>query len=352
MTLLPVPPESRLAVDDTTVRRGFSLIEMSVVIVMVGIIGAAATAVCSLVLDAVKDVRQQAALGQRAQQPIMYMMNEVLRAGGNGMPGAAAVVVENDCAARGELPACAGNDRLTVFTATRGPVCRATKTGRDRYRFEWPQGGCCFRTPDFSGHLMIQKDGHTATPQYRPVHAVDVDVCEFEVTNVLPDALMPAGANDIDDADAILIETRTFYLEPDTTQLQMLLDTEAPRAPGEPTVVGKRMLVADRIYDFQVAIGLDANNNGSVAADEYAFFAGRAPPGDLRALPPALVWLSVTAGLEKRRGDSVPAFSPLRNSTLNLPGLRLRNASVQVRPLNGELGSGLTVAGVSGTGSP
>jgi hypothetical protein len=318
---------------------------------MVGIIGAAAASVCSLVLNTVKSTKALASLNSRAQQPLLYLQREIQRAGGNGMPGAAAIVVENDCEARGELPDCEGTDRLNVFTALDGPVCRAEPIDATTVKFNWPQGGCCLKPTNtsgevFRGHLMLQRGTATSTPQWRPVYAEASDgtSCSFSIQDMLPPALLPEGSTTMVApgvaVDAILIEARTFYLDPSTHELQLLLDGDAPPAPGEPTVEGERLLIASRIYDFQAAVALDDNKDGVVAGSEWAFRVLPVPPATIKATAPMLVWVTDITGIDDHRGGSSTVASPLRGTTMTRANENLRAGSLQVAPLNSVLGPG------------
>lgn len=332
-------------------KRAFSLIEVAVVLAMVGIIGAAAASVCSLLLNTVKNTKALAALNARAQQPLLYLQQEIQRAGGNGIPGAAAIVVENDCAARGELPNCLGTDRLNVFTALDGPVCRAEPIDATTMKFSWPQGGCCLKPTNaegqpFRGHLMLQRGTSTTTPQWRPLYAEASDgtSCSFTIQDVLPPAILPAGSTTMvapgAAVDAVLIEARTFYLDPVTHELWLLLDSDAPVAPGEPTVEGKRLLIASRIYDLQVAVALDDNKDGVVAAAEWAYRVLATPPATIKSTAPLLVWVTDITGIDDHRGGTTTVASPLRGTTLTRTGEHLRAGSLQVTPLNNLTASG------------
>ena len=356
-------------------RRAFSLIEVSVVLVMVGIIGAAAASICSLVLTTMKNSRTLAALGVRSQLPMLYLQTELQRAGGNGIPPAAAVIVENECLKRGELPKCDGTDRVSVFTAIQGPVCKATRvmTGEPNiFTFTWAQGGCCLNkeitvvdqatgattTQPFVGHVMLQTMPTAPVPMWRPIYLerVEADTCEFVIEDLLPHAMLPAGALTMTDnqtVDAVLIEARTFYLDPDTHSLYLHLDSTKPNGPGEPEVEGRRLLVADRIYDFQMALGIDDDKNGFYQTSEWAYRGGNEAPATLGKVGPGLIWFTMVTGIEANTGNgSAPVRSPLRGPTAgiggpgtSLAGMYLRSTSLQVAPLNGALDAGFSFSG-------
>ncbi len=333
--------------------RAFSLMEAAVVLAMVGLVAAAALTVFALLSRTMKSTQNESMLNARSHQPLQYLSSELQRAGGNGIPGQAAIVIEDNCAARGELPGCAGTDRVTVFTAPQAPVCRARDLGASAdgrsYAVEWPQGGCCLRSEDFSAHVMLLNRRASGEILYRPVFltgtGTDDDDCEFAAVDLLPPNLRHGGAGDFDGGDVVLVEMRTFYVDPATDELFLHIDNAAPPAPGAPTVIGKRMLIADHVVDLQVAAGLDVDDDGAVDDREWAFFPGQVAPADPRIVAPRMLWLGTVIGLPDsgvRAGNSVTSL--LRGSVMSRPGLVLRSASTRVAPTNGLLGPGLSFA--------
>ena len=300
--------------------RAFSLIEASVVVDLVGIVAAAALSSFSTLARAMRDTRNASSMVVRVHMPLAYLSNELQRSGGNGLPPQAAILVEDDCAARGELPACRGTDRIIVFTAPQAPVCQAralNSSSPRRYAIEWPQGGCCFKTPGFKGHAVLTRKAGGRT-LFRPVFLQDQDeTCSFTATDVVPDALTRGSADEFNGASVILVEMRTFYLDPEAHHLYLHIDNDAPPAPAAPTIVGKRLLVADQIYDLQAAGGVDVDRDGAVEDDEWVHFAGRP-----HAFAPRQLWLGTVVGqLDAGRRGGNTVLSLLRGATLQRPGV-------------------------------
>ena len=326
----------------------FTLIEAMVTLAIAGIVSAAAAATMALVMRTTSSTRASVTVANNMAQSIQFLSADIENAGGNGLPTQAALLVENDsCAARDGMPACSGNDRVTVFTAIAGtPVCTTRIGSRpNTWSFQYLQGGCCFpsvtpaSTP-VEGLVVLTQTGSL----FRPARIVGTAgaVCEFDLFDVVPQDLylnaptpaahtaMPlTDFTPFKDGQATLVSMRTFFVDAAASELRM-----------KNGVAAGGILVADRIHDLQIALGHDLNGNGRVEATEFAWRESALPAATSlvpRQLPPREVLLSIVQGLSSNlRPDTV--LSPLRPAgaakTITAPGEALRAGLVRLVPYN------------------
>lgn len=325
-----------------------------VTLAIAGIVSAAAASTMALVMRTTSSTRASVTVANNMAQSIQFLSADIENAGGNGLPMQAALLVENDsCAARDGMPACSGNDRITVFSAIAGaPVCSTRAGSRpNTWSFQYLQGGCCFPsvTPAavaVEGIVVLTQTGGL----FRPARIVGTAgaVCEFDAFDVVPQNLYLNAPNaaahtavaltdftPFEDGQATLVSMRTFFLDAPKSELRM-----------KNGVAAGSILVADRLHDLQIALGHDANSNGRIDATEYAWRESALPAVTSllpRQLPPREVLVSVVQGLSSNlRPDTV--LSPLRpagaSKTISVQGEALRAGLVRLVPYNSILDVG------------
>jgi prepilin-type N-terminal cleavage/methylation domain-containing protein len=342
-------------------RRGFTLMESMVTLAIVGIISAAAATTMSLVLRTTGTSRASVLVSNSLAQALLYVSKDIENAGGNGVPGQAAIIVENDgCLAHDGLMPCNGNDRLSLFVPIPdAPVCMVRAGSRDgMLSFQYLQGGCCFPSQannpvadsaPVQGIVLLTRAQSPAL--FRPVHIRGVDgaVCEFEAQDVLPQSTYLNHADPVThsavtlsdftpflNGQATLVEMRTYYVNSFENQLRV-------RHGAKPGTDG---LVADHVYDFQAALGIDQDDDGLIAPTEWEYreTASATLVGGVnlaRLRPPREMLISMVVGLPSPlRPDQV--ISPLRpdgaGKTITRPGVALRAGMMRLVPMNALLG--------------
>jgi prepilin-type N-terminal cleavage/methylation domain-containing protein len=331
-------------------RRGFTLIEAMLTLVIASVVGSAAVGTLALIMRTTSSTKTTTTLLTSLDRSVQFLARDLENAGGLGMPQAAGILVENSCGPRDGLPNCAGGDRVTTLTALAGPpVCAVRPASRPgALSFHYTQGGCCFSAETATGALV---EGtavlSTSSGLFRPVHMTGIagSVCEFHVVDAVPLGLALNGpttsthnavaANVFTpfiNGAATLVKMRTFFVDPATHELRM-------REGADTTSV----LIADDVFDLQVALGIDSDNDGVVVDAEWAWRATSTPAATslLPRLHPAReVMVSLVQG--RRSVSSTDTVkSPLSSGgSITAPGFILATAVMHVGPANARLGGG------------
>lgn len=378
--------------------RGFTLTEAALAMALVGVIAVAAIGLYASVSQTFTATRKAAMLNDRAQSAIDYLMHDLRSIGGNGIPASSAIFVEDpaplrdnaatgfpdgsDAAAgfEGRAPFPGTADRLTTFTAIKNvPPCPITGMtgpagdGEGTAQFLLTPcpgcvppinpGTCCFTMGTlrpFVRTVMLMNGAN-----FRPVVlSNDSGTCQFRWQDIVPDQMrsqpQPASLADYIGGSAVLVDFRTYYLDPITHDLMMHLDTlgEPPDVSAlmndygdKPNVVGERYRVLDGVYDFQVSLGYDLDGSGDLAdsngVDEWLYNV----PGESEAAMPVgfqrnllrMVRVEIVVGIPMRgpRGGAA-VFSPARSSApLQVPNVGLRVAGQRFAPRNVDVGGSL-----------
>lgn len=362
--------------------RAFTLTEAALAMALVGIVAVAAVGLYASVTRTFTATRKSTMLTDRAQSAIDYMMHDLRSIGGNGVPASAAIFVEDAASARsdpvvgfpdggdsgaileGRVPIPGKADRLTTFTALKNvPPCPITAItgpvgdGQGTAQFflpdpspRYPPNTCCFTTgvvrPFVRSVILMSGD------YVRPVLLTNNSgTCTFGWQDIVPPSMRnPAPAiGDYKDGSAVLVDFRTYYVDPNTHDLMMHLDTTTVGSimngfGADPTVIGERYRVLDGVYDFQVSLGYDLDASGDVTdnggADEWLYNA----PGETVASLGAgyqiellrLVGVEMVIGIPSAgasAGASVRA--PARTGAgVAVPGVALRTVGQRFGPRN------------------
>lgn len=96
-------------------KRGFSLLEVSIAMAIAGVVAAVATQASVLILKSVKHEGKRSSVDQDARRLVDFVVSNAQAAGGGPVRPWMALAHEESCGARHGLPACtANNDRLTL----------------------------------------------------------------------------------------------------------------------------------------------------------------------------------------------------------------------------------------------
>jgi hypothetical protein len=323
------------------------MVEAMVTLAIASIVAAAAAGAISVVTRAVSSTRVTITSTSNLANSVQFLSRDIENAGGQGLPGAAGIIVENDtCPARDGLPACNGTDRVTVFVAVpETPVCALREGSRaGAFSFQYIQGGCCFpstvASDPVSGVVMLSR----ANGAFRPAVATGIAgaVCEFLLADAMPatlylndpDATIHAsfGAADFTpfvNASGTLVTMRTYWLDSATHELRV---RHGPQGANEG-------LVADEIYDLQLALGFDVDGDRIVSDPEWAFRGGPGSATDVfatRRLAPREVLVSVVQGVPSSlKPDTIESpLRPLATRIITAPGVALRAGVARLSPMN------------------
>jgi prepilin-type N-terminal cleavage/methylation domain-containing protein len=374
--------------------RGFTLTEAALAMALVGIIAVAAIGLYASVSQTFTATRKAAMLNDRAQSAIDYMMHDLRSIGGNGIPASSAIFIEDAAGVRsdpvtgfpdgsdaaaateGRVALSGMADRLTTFTAIKNvPPCPITAmsgpttSGEGTAQFlltpcpgcnpRINPGTCCFTMGNvrpFVRTVMLMKDD-----AYRPVLLTNASgTCVFRWQDVVPSSMrssQPAAMSDYEGGSAVLVDFRTYYLDAQTHDLMMHLDTIPGDPPNvgdilngygaTPTVLGERFRVLDGVYDFQISLGYDLDASGDVDdGSEWLYDLPGETTSSLSGYRQELLRLvrvEIVVGIPMggaRGGAGV--LSPARAAApLVVPRVGLRAAGQRFAPRNVDAGGGL-----------
>ncbi len=251
-------------------KQGFSLIEMLIGMGLISFIIVLSANVHITNLQIYKTTESRVSLTQDSLLLVEYFRNQVIAAGGGSIRSWMGIWVEDNCAARGVLPQCAGSDRLTV-TSTTLPVQECSITGMVnpnvlQIAFSSP-GVCCLQPAtaaesSFSGRqIMISRSDYF---RQRYVSTSDLNLCRLTI--------QPGQAAGGDQAGPIvnwtggvvtMVSVDTIYWDSVTRMLKRFTDNNN----NGQIDAGEDMIVADSLFEFQVALGYDFNpGDGNVTS--------------------------------------------------------------------------------------
>lgn len=337
--------------------RAFSLVEVAVTLAIAGIVIAIAASVVTQMNGTLAHARVRQQADEEAKLLGEWLVFQMRGLGGDDLRPWEAVVVENNCAARGDLPGCGGSDRLTVRVADAaigscGLIGSFGASVESNLMDGPPLGNgdglenkaddtCCL---DVVGGAPGPSPWEDRTAflidSDRNVHPVALHTRDSAGGNGcainIPSGL-PVASSKVPGGRLIVATQQVFFRAPATTGalvengLYAFKDENFDDRfdPGELT------LIADNVFDLQIALGYDHDKNGRIVedgttTDELHFnAAGDALPAgfDLENLRQLAVGLVVGVPLQARgTAPTVQVFDgPARTSvTHHLRGTVLR----------------------------
>lgn len=299
--------------------RAFTLLEMMIAMAMAGIIAAAGLASGMFINRNLVESRKRLALRDEAKRLEEALLTIVQQAGGDPLRPHQAIVVENNgCPAHSGLPACPTNvDRLTISSADETlPACKVVGVSGDNLDII-PSGpnACCLRptspaSSEFEGRnaFLLRDDGVLVPLKLHNVHGG----CFVNV----PPGLGNPPVSDLGTGTLVAVDTRVLFTQPDpdlagALQLIEWRDQGTPTSPPDDLVQTEELtLVADHVFDFQVALGYDGDGDGSVddtgsTTDEWAStVVGDALPGTISDDELRMIGIGVIVGGPMQSGGS------------------------------------------------
>jgi prepilin-type N-terminal cleavage/methylation domain-containing protein len=261
-------------------RRAFTLLELAVSMAIATIIGAAAVGAGMLLNRIMVDTRKRAVLWDEAKRLEETMLSQLQEAGGDPLRPHESILVENNCGARDGMPPCFGADRITITRARPNvPKCKVTGAGGAVLNVERDAitGVCCLFS-NING-------GAVATSPFERVSAVLVrDNGSVQSINLHNASEPPCNVNaprgqgnpaslSLGPGTLVAVDAVTLYPARQssvTGEYQLIQWTDAPEgaAVGDGVVdPSEILLVAERVFDFQVALGYDGNPENGEAID-------------------------------------------------------------------------------------
>lgn len=275
--------------------RGFTLIEMLGVLGLLSIVILATVSIYIKAAGQYFEYRNRSGMLTDSALLSDYLTKIVQNSGGGAVRAWMSVHVENDCAARGDLPDCGGSDRLTVvrtFLDSRAcPI--VSQVDPTSITSEITGGTCCLRhqaamPPAQHRPVLLVHGDHYFRQAYGSVISGGGQ-CHLQFTNG------QAGFGDFSKPDGdwagglvSVLEIETLFLDKTTNELRSWTDVNGDGLIDPNFDNGELKILATSVFDFQVALGFDFNppdldisdGNGNTAADEWLYNA----PGEGRAI--------------------------------------------------------------------
>ncbi len=297
-----------------------------------GIIALAAIGAGMFLNRTMVDTRKRAVLWDEAKRLEEAMLSQLQEAGGDPLRPHQAILVENDCAARDNMPDCDGADRITVTRVKADfPVCEVTGSSGANLQVEVDGAGKCCLFLDALGAdvaespwerqaaLLVKTDG---TVESLNLHETSVGPCTVNAPKGQGNPGVPAlGAGTL-----VAVEMVTVYpLQQASGDFQLVQWIDAPQAGVEANGVvdpAEMLLVADRVYDFQVTLGFDGNPEdgeaidlGSASDEWFGNVAGDVLPAAITNDQLRMIGVGIVVGVPSARPRSAQVLDgPVRNT--------------------------------------
>lgn len=272
-----------------TTRRAFSLVEVAVALAIAGVVIAIAATVVTQMNGTVTHARVRQQADEEAKLLGEWFIFQMRGLGGDDLRPWEAIEVENDCAARGDLPDCGGSDRLTVRIAdpdisscgligsfganVESNLIDSPPLGNGDGLENQADDTCCLDVVGgAAGPSPWENRSAFLIDSDRVVHPVALHTrtsaggngCGINLPAGLPvaDAKIPGGR--------LIVATQQVFFRAPTTSGPLVenglyafedANFDDRFDPGELT------LIADNVFDLQLALGYDHDKNGRVIED-------------------------------------------------------------------------------------
>jgi hypothetical protein len=240
---------------------GMSLIELlfSMAITTGVILGC-----CVWMMDSIKNFhfyRMRSTLTDNSALVNGFILNDIQSSGGASAGAWTAVSVSNNCDAAGPFPNCGGSDRITVFQMLQNQFqCEVLSNTSNHLTIE-NSTGCCL-TADMTNHpfIMVLNENF----YYGYASNLNLGTCEMDFSEYQGEHRdFTGGRTSWPKASVTFMNTKTIYLDPEKHQLYQFVDTNNNNIFD----AKENTLLAEDVYDFQVALGYDFNPTNRVVDD-------------------------------------------------------------------------------------
>jgi prepilin-type N-terminal cleavage/methylation domain-containing protein len=293
------------------VRRGFSILELSISLAIAGIVVAAAASSGVVVTRILKLDGKKSTADQDARRLVDFVLGNLQSVGGGQVRPWMAMwheqggtTPDGGCPARNGLPPCGTSDRITLVDIDPArAACTVVDVASDGLSVEFsrPGGGtnpCCYAwegipsdptVPDqYNGQPLMFVSGRSNWSLRIATNEVDETNCEYGLqpstvshfsnwTTGTPTGAVPVSAANFvsvfgagTENTATPVRPRTLFVEPEpdanSTRLPRLVEWFDANANGtmDPNT-GEVRLVFPGVMNFQLALGYDSNpDNGRV----------------------------------------------------------------------------------------
>ena len=302
--------------------RAFSLLEMMVAMALAGIIAASAIGAGTAINRVMVDSRRRVVVWDEAKRVEEALLSRVQEAGGDPLAAFQSVIVEDNCAADAarNLPDCFGADRITIVTTRADvPSCKVVALGAT-LRGD-PPSTCCI-TSAFTGPALVVRPDKFITVS---LHNPNIPSCQVTAP---PGQGNPTPQSLIDGTLALVTIETIFPRRKGANGEYELLVWKDAGTPGNGRVDPDELqLFADRIYDFQIALGYDSSPEDSDVVDTTSSsdeWLGNAEP------IPATLPTSMVSSQLRMIDIAVVVGVPAERFTDN--PVKLHNRAVAVQP--------------------
>lgn len=251
--------------------RGFTLVEMMMSMALMMVLASAIFSLSVQVMQvgATSEIRSE--VGRDALKIMDFFSSRIQIAGGQSIPIHGAILIENDCSGKAQMPNCKGSDRITIFYAKNPPLeQRVLSLTATTVRFATyldtsivPNVWVCPLTNSWRDQGLVLSQGSAVI--YRYVTGVDLANCQLNIKNLTAHGIdYDPNLVNWSGSIATVSDYASYFLKEDTHEIFQASDFN-----GNGYIEGTEFtLVAAGIFDFQIAAGYDMGSGRVVTASD------------------------------------------------------------------------------------